>query len=109
MYNDNEILKVVDMCRKTQNISIVGVFSHYYDANNKNIAEMQFLKFTQLCVVVYLAVKKRIEVVCYLLELVLIGELIVLSQFFGNVRMIQLDHCVASICWAIISTCFRAW
>ena len=45
---EKEIFDVINICRKTQNISIIGVFSHYYDANNKNIAEMQFLKFAQL-------------------------------------------------------------
>ena len=43
-----DVFKVINILEKTQNISIIGVFTHYYHANNKNIAEMQFLKFAEL-------------------------------------------------------------
>ena len=46
--DDKEIFEIIKTSRKTQNISIIGVFSHYYASNNKNIAEMQFFKFAQL-------------------------------------------------------------
>ncbi len=48
---ENEILKVCKILKKTQNISVLGVFSHYFDAKNQKNAKMQtdkFLKFEKI-------------------------------------------------------------
>ena len=44
----NEIEKIFKYVQKTQNISIIGVFSHFYMGNNKEIAEMQLSKFEDI-------------------------------------------------------------
>lgn len=43
-----EIVKVFEICKKVQNIYILGVFSHFYCANNKNFANNQIDKFSEL-------------------------------------------------------------
>lgn len=43
--DDDSINKVIDEIQKTQKISICGVFSHYFEANNENFAKMQFELF----------------------------------------------------------------
>lgn len=48
-----EIKKLVLLLEKTQNIIICGVFSHYFNANNKNFAKNQNNKF--------LTIKKYLE------------------------------------------------
>lgn len=43
--DEDAIEKVIEEIKKTQKISIVGVFSHYFEANNENFAKMQFELF----------------------------------------------------------------
>lgn len=43
-----EIEEIFLLLQKAQNISIIGIFSHFYMGNNKNIAKMQVLKFETL-------------------------------------------------------------
>lgn len=45
---ENEVIKAIMLLKKSQNISICGVFSHYFDANNKNNANLQYNKFVKL-------------------------------------------------------------
>lgn len=42
-----DICEVFKICEKTQNIIILGVFTHYYSQNNENIANSQYLKFEE--------------------------------------------------------------
>ena len=45
-FSDFDYIKeVFKMCEKTQNISIIGVFTHYYSQIDENIAEIQFSRF----------------------------------------------------------------
>ena len=42
-----DVCDVFKICEKTQNIIILGVFSHYYSQNNENIANSQYLRFEE--------------------------------------------------------------
>ncbi len=44
----NEIFEVISKIKKTQNIIISGVFSHYFEANDKIFADYQFNKFLKM-------------------------------------------------------------
>lgn len=46
--NIEEIFEVFKKVQKTQNIFIIGVFSHFYMGNNKNIADFQLKRFESL-------------------------------------------------------------
>ncbi len=41
----NEIIETFNIIQKTQNISIIGVFSHFYMGNNEDIANFQIKRF----------------------------------------------------------------
>ena len=43
-----ELFKILTIIKKSQKIAINGVFSHYFDANNKNYANIQFNKFLKV-------------------------------------------------------------
>lgn len=43
-----EIFEVIEKIKKSQNIIISGVFSHYFDANDKIFADCQFKRFLHL-------------------------------------------------------------
>lgn len=42
-----EILKAINLIKKSQKISLLGVFSHYYQANNQKFANLQKIKFEE--------------------------------------------------------------
>ena len=44
----SEVIKVFKTCKKVQNISILGVFSHFYHVNNKIFANNQINKLLEL-------------------------------------------------------------
>ena len=44
----SDIFEIVNKCQKTQNISIIGVFSHFYMGDNKNISNFQLHKLTEI-------------------------------------------------------------
>lgn len=44
----SEVIKVFRICKKVQNISILGVFSHFYHVNNKIFANNQIDKLIEL-------------------------------------------------------------
>lgn len=44
----NEIYAAIEKLKKSQNIIILGVFSHYFAANNENFAEIQFKRFIKI-------------------------------------------------------------
>lgn len=46
--NLSEIKTIISQIKKTQNIELVGVFSHYFEANNENFAKIQYEKFKQV-------------------------------------------------------------
>lgn len=46
--NEKEVFFVLEKIKKMQNISILGAFSHYFEANNKNYAKIQFNKFSKI-------------------------------------------------------------
>lgn len=45
---NNEIIQLIDTIKKSQNIKIKGVFSHYFYANNATIADFQLKKYKYL-------------------------------------------------------------
>lgn len=45
----NEIEKLICKLQKTQKVVVLGVFSHYFEANNKIFAISQFFKFKDFC------------------------------------------------------------
>lgn len=45
--NKNEIIEISEKIKKVQNISILGVFSHYFQANNENFVNLQYEKFKE--------------------------------------------------------------
>ena len=46
--DENEILRIFDIVKKTQNISIFGVFSHFYQGNDKFLSILQSYRFSKL-------------------------------------------------------------
>ena len=44
----SEVFEVVEKIKKSQKIIISGVFSHYFEANNKIFADCQFKKFLEM-------------------------------------------------------------
>lgn len=44
----DEIVKIFNYLQKTQNILIIGVFSHFYMGNNEDIAKFQLKKFEDI-------------------------------------------------------------
>lgn len=45
---DNDIKMIAQKIKKSQNINIFGVFSHYFEANNKNFAKKQYDRFDEI-------------------------------------------------------------
>ena len=43
-----ELVKLLHTVKKTQNLYVLGVFSHYFQANNKNFANLQYNKFNDI-------------------------------------------------------------
>lgn len=43
--DEQEIVKICETLKKVQNISILGVFSHYFQANNEYFVSFQYKKF----------------------------------------------------------------
>ena len=46
--DENEVIKVFEITKKTQNISISGVFSHFYQGNNRFLSILQSYKLSKL-------------------------------------------------------------
>lgn len=44
-----EVIQVLSVIQKTQKVVVLGVFSHYFEANNKVFAISQFFKFKDFC------------------------------------------------------------
>lgn len=44
-----DVLKIFSKVEKTQNLSIFGVFSHFYQGNQENFVKIQSDKFSSLC------------------------------------------------------------
>ena len=44
----NDILNVFELCKKTQNITIIGVFSHFYMGNDQKNVNLQTKRFAKL-------------------------------------------------------------
>ncbi len=45
---EEEVWECIDLIKKTQNISIIGVFSHFYAGNNRDFAKTQLDKLSKL-------------------------------------------------------------
>lgn len=45
---EDDVVKTIELLKKSQKVSICGVFSHYFNANNKNNANLQYGKFLAL-------------------------------------------------------------
>lgn len=47
----DDVLEVFKLLQKTQNVSIFGVFSHFYAGNRRNFANLQIKKFLKLKII----------------------------------------------------------